>query len=145
MQLAIYSEKYSLMNHLFSFFRGSNSITLHDERKVSIDASNEKDKTLFSIEERTMVYNNLRLREGRVDDVMIPRSEIEALEINTSLGEALKCFAKIGHSRVPVYAETLDDPRGMIHIRDILNYITRFIINSPQTEQKSDSFQLRHT
>ncbi|WP_208434363.1 hemolysin family protein [Bartonella taylorii] len=140
-----HTEKYSLINHLFSFLRGRNYTSLRDDLTVALTANNEKDTTLFSPEERTMLHNILRLREARVDDVMIPRSEIEALEINTSLGEALKCFAKIGHSRVPVYAETLDDPRGMIHIRDILNYITRFIINSPQTEQKSDSFQLRHT
>lgn len=140
-----HTEKYSLINHLFSFLRGRNYTSLRDDLTVALTTNNEKDTTLFSPEERTMLHNILRLREARVDDVMIPRSEIEALEINTSLGEALKCFAKIGHSRVPVYAETLDDPRGMIHIRDILNYITRFIINSPQTEQKSDSLQLHHT
>ncbi|WP_017196226.1 hemolysin family protein [Bartonella birtlesii] len=144
-QQANHTEKYSLINHLFSFLRGRNYTSLRDDLTVALTANNEKDTTLFSPEERTMLHNILRLREARVDDVMIPRSEIEALEINTSLGEALKCFAKIGHSRVPVYAETLDDPRGMIHIRDILNYITRFIINSPQTEQKSDFLQLNHT
>ncbi|WP_208437765.1 hemolysin family protein [Bartonella taylorii] len=144
-QQANHTEKYSLINHLFSFLRGRNYTSLRDDLTVALTANNEKDTTLFSPEERTMLHNILRLREARVDDVMIPRSEIEALEINTSLGEALKCFAKIGHSRVPVYAETLDDPRGMIHLRDILNYITRFIINSPQTEQKSDSLQLNHT
>ncbi|WP_156850920.1 hemolysin family protein [Bartonella refiksaydamii] len=141
---ANHTEKYSLINYLFSFLRGRNYTSLRDDLTVALTANNEKDTTLFSPEERTMLHNILRLREARVDDVMIPRSEIEALEINTPLGEALKCFAKIGHSRVPVYAETLDDPRGMIHIRDILNYITRFIINSPHTEQKSYSPQLNH-
>ncbi|WP_455466320.1 hemolysin family protein [Bartonella sp. B39] len=139
------NQKYSLMNHLFSFLRGRNSTSLRDDLTVALTADNEKDTTLFSPEERTMLHNILHLREARVDDVMIPRSEIKALEINTPLGEALQCFAKIGHSRVPVYAETLDDPRGMIHIRDILNYVTYFIINSVQTEKKSDSLQLNHT
>ncbi|MCZ2158068.1 hemolysin family protein [Bartonella sp. 220] len=138
-------EKNSLLNHLFSFLRGRNYKSLRDDLTVALNTNNEKDTTLFSPEERTMLHNILRLREARVDDVMIPRSEIEALEINASLGEALKCFAKIGHSRLPVYAETLDDPRGMIHIRDILNYMTRFIVNSTQTEQKFDSLQLNHT
>ncbi|GAA5105941.1 hemolysin family protein [Bartonella jaculi] len=139
-----HTEKNSLMSHLFSFLRGRNS-SLRDDLTVALTADNEKDTALFSLEERTMLHNILRLREARVDDVMIPRSEIEALEINTPLEEALKCFAKIGHSRIPVYAETLDDPRGMIHIRDILSYITRFIIQSVQTEQTSDSLQLNHT
>lgn len=144
-QPANHTEKYSLMNHLFSFLRGRNSTSLRNDLTVALTADNEKDTALFSPEERTMLHNILRLREARIDDVMIPRSEIEALDINTSLGEALKCFAKIGHSRIPVYAETLDDPRGMIHIRDILNYITRFITKSAQTEQMSDSLQLTYT
>ncbi|WP_375666047.1 hemolysin family protein [Bartonella sp. TT121SHDZB] len=142
-----HTEKYSLMNHLFSFLRGRNCAptSLRDDLTVALTTNNEKDTAPFSPEERTMLHNILRLREARVDDVMIPRSEIEALEINSSLGEALKCFAKIGHSRIPVYAETLDDPRGMIHIRDILNYMIRFIINPTKTEQKSDLLQLNHT
>ncbi|PIT70786.1 hemolysin family protein [Bartonella tribocorum] len=142
-----HTEKYSLMNHFFSFLRGRScaSTSLRDDLTVALTTENEKDTTLFSPEERRMLHNILRLREARVDDIMIPRSEIEALEINTSLGEALKCFAKIGHSRIPVYAETLDDPRGMIHIRDILNYMTRVIINPTKTEQKSDFLQLNHT
>ncbi|WP_336278811.1 hemolysin family protein [Bartonella sp. CB175] len=137
--------KHSLMNHLFSFLRGRNCNTsLRDDLTVALATNNEKDTALFSPEERIMLHNILRLREARVDDVMIPRSEIEALEISTPLGEALKCFAKIGHSRIPVYAETLDDPRGMIHIRDILNYVTYFITKSAQTNQISDFLQLNH-
>jgi len=72
-----------------------------------------------------MVENIAHLHEARVDDVMIARSEIEALEIETSLGEALLFFERSGHSRLPVYAETLDDPRGMVHIRDLLSFITQ--------------------
>ncbi|MCZ2328064.1 hemolysin family protein [Bartonella sp. F02] len=143
-QRANHTEKNSLLNQLFSFLRGRNYTSLRDDLTNALAANNEEDTTLFSPEERIMLHNILCLREARVDDVMIPRSEIEALEINTPLGEALECFAKIGHSRMPVYAETLDDPRGMIHIRDILNYMTRFIQNSTQNEKKSDSLQLNH-
>jgi len=72
-----------------------------------------------------MVENVVRLHEARVDDVMIARSEIEALEIGTTLADALLFFERSGHSRLPVYAETLDDPRGMVHIRDLLSFITQ--------------------
>ncbi|MBB4076424.1 CBS domain containing-hemolysin-like protein [Bartonella fuyuanensis] len=142
-----HTDKYSLLNYLFSFLRGRNcvSTSLRDDLTVALTTDNEKNTAIFSPEERTMLHNILHLRETRVDDVMIPRSEIKALEINTSIGEALKYFAKIGHSRIPVYAETLDDPRGMIHIRDILNYVTYFIINPTKTGQKSDLLQLNHT
>ncbi|WP_455478775.1 hemolysin family protein [Bartonella sp. B10] len=139
------TEKYSLINHLFSFLRSRNYTSLRDDLTVALATDNKKDADLFSPEERIMLHNILRLREARIDDVMIPRSEIKALEINTSLGEALKYFARIGHSRIPVYAETLDDPWGMIHIRDILNYITRFITKSAKTTQTSDLLKLNHT
>jgi len=75
--------------------------------------------------QREMVANIALLHESRVGDVMIPRSEIEALEINTSLAETLILFEKSDHSRMPVYHETLDDPRGMVHIRDLLSFITK--------------------
>ena len=72
-----------------------------------------------------MLNNILRLREVRVEDVMVPRADIEAVEINTTLGDLMSLFEQSGHSRMPVYSETLDDPRGMVHIRDVLAHITR--------------------
>jgi CBS domain containing-hemolysin-like protein len=77
----------------------------------------------FSPEEREMLRNVLRLRIQRVHDVMVPRADIVAVEIDTSLGELLRLFRTEGHSRLPVYSDTLDDPRGMVHIRDFLDYI----------------------
>ncbi|MBB4005314.1 MAG: hemolysin family protein [Aurantimonas endophytica] len=79
----------------------------------------------FSPAERAMLNNILRLREVRVEDVMVPRADIEAAEIGTTLGELMRQFEASGHSRMPVYGESLDDPRGMIHIRDVVAHITR--------------------
>ena len=79
----------------------------------------------FSPTERAMLNNILRLREVRVEDIMIPRADIHAVEIVTTLGELMKQFEASGHSRMPVYGESLDDPRGMIHIRDVVGHITR--------------------
>ncbi|MEF2073797.1 hemolysin family protein [Consotaella aegiceratis] len=79
----------------------------------------------FTPSERAMLNNILRLRELRVEDVMVPRADIEAVEITTTLGDLMKLFEKNGRSRMPVYGESLDDPRGMIHIRDVLAHITR--------------------
>ena len=79
----------------------------------------------FSPGERAMLHNILRLREVRVEDVMVPRADVEAVEITTRLGDLMILFEQSGHSRMPVYSETLDDPRGMIHIRDVLAHITR--------------------
>ena len=79
----------------------------------------------FSDGERAMLNNILRLRELRVEDVMVPRADIEAIDLSTRLGDLLTLFEETGRSRMPVYHETLDDPRGMVHIRDIVGYITR--------------------
>jgi CBS domain containing-hemolysin-like protein len=74
----------------------------------------------FTPEERSMLGNILRLRESRVDDVMVPRADIDAVEINVTLGDLLAAFRESGHSRMPVYRETLDDPVGMVHIKDLM-------------------------
>ena len=89
------------------------------------DALAEPDsgENAFSPLERAMLKNVLGLHKVRVDDVMIPRADIVAVSIETSLGDLLKLFRTAGHSRLPVYGETLDDPRGMVHIRDFVDHI----------------------
>ncbi|WP_430912968.1 hemolysin family protein [Methylobacterium sp. sgz302541] len=77
----------------------------------------------FSPLERAMLKNVLSLHKVRVDDVMIPRADIVAVSVDTSLGDLLRLFRTAGHSRLPVYGETLDDPRGMVHIRDFVDHI----------------------
>jgi CBS domain containing-hemolysin-like protein len=74
--------------------------------------------------ERAMLRNVLALRQARVADVMVPRADIVAVPADISLGELMKVFRSAAHSRLPVYGETLDEPRGMVHIRDFLDYLT---------------------
>ncbi|CAH1678748.1 Magnesium and cobalt efflux protein CorC [Hyphomicrobiales bacterium] len=77
----------------------------------------------FNAQERSLLKNVLDLREMRVDDAMVPRSDIVAIHAEASLAEVLNLFRTAGHSRIPVYGETLDDPRGMVHIRDFVDYL----------------------
>ncbi len=77
----------------------------------------------FTPEERAMLANILRLRDVRVDDVMVPRADIEAVDIDVSLGDLLASFLKSGHSRMPVFRETLDDPVGLVHIKDLMTHV----------------------
>jgi CBS domain containing-hemolysin-like protein len=72
-----------------------------------------------------MAHKDLILRAAhfdqlRVADVMRARAEIVAIEASASLGEAARVFAESQHSRLPIYGETLDDPQGFIHVRDVL-------------------------
>ncbi|RDJ26618.1 HlyC/CorC family transporter [Bosea caraganae] len=77
----------------------------------------------LSAQERAMLSNVLSLRERRIADVMVPRADIIAVSAETTLGDLLGLFSRAGHSRLPVYGDTLDDPRGMIHIRDFVDFI----------------------
>jgi len=79
----------------------------------------------FSPQERVMLANILALRGRRVDDVMVPRADIIAVQQDISLGELIKVFEGAGHSRLVVYNDTLDDPVGMAHIRDVIGYMVR--------------------
>ena len=87
------------------------------------DALAEVDEEAFSPQERAMLRNVLGFHRIRVDDVMVPRADVVAVPADITLGDLLATFRTAGHSRLPVYAETLDDPKGMIHIRDFLDYL----------------------
>ena len=77
----------------------------------------------FSAEERQMMLRMLRFGALRVADIMVPRADIIALEETEPLSELLRTFEEGGISRIPVFHETLDDPRGMVHIKDILAWL----------------------
>jgi CBS domain containing-hemolysin-like protein len=81
--------------------------------------------TEFTLTERTLLKNILGLREQRIEDVMVPRADIVAVPHEVSLGELLKVFESAGHSRLVVYQETLDDPVGMVHIRDLMAFMIK--------------------
>jgi CBS domain containing-hemolysin-like protein len=114
----------SLFDRVLGLFRQRNGTSLREEIAGAL-AETASDAESFSPGERAMLNNILRLREVRVEDVMVPRADIEAVEITTTLGDLLGLFEQSGHSRMPVYSETLDDPRGMVHIRDVLAHITK--------------------
>ena len=71
-----------------------------------------------------MLRRLLRFGASRVEDIMVPRADIIALEETTACGVAAN-FGEAGVSRIPLFSETLDDPRGMIHIKDLFRWLTR--------------------
>jgi CBS domain containing-hemolysin-like protein len=76
-------------------------------------------------EARSMMVNLLEFAGMRVDDVMVPRVDIVAIEESATLHELMLRFAEASHSRVPVYRETLDDLIGMVHIKDLLAWMVK--------------------
>jgi CBS domain containing-hemolysin-like protein len=77
----------------------------------------------FSAEEREMLLRILRFGALRVEDVMVPRADIIAVDENEPIRELLRTFDAAGVSRVPLFRESLDDPRGMVHVKDLLRWL----------------------
>jgi magnesium and cobalt transporter len=73
-------------------------------------------------QERTLLSNILKLHELSAADIMVPRVDIIAIEIDTPFAAAVKEMVEHGHSRVPIYRESLDDVVGIVHIKDVLPY-----------------------
>jgi len=90
----------------------------------------------FSPEESRMLKNILALRERRVGDVMVPRADIVSVQQDIALGELVRTFEGAGHSRLVVYNDTLDDPVGMVHIRDLIAYMTARAAVDPEKNAK---------
>ena len=76
----------------------------------------------ISKHERLMLLNILKIDGIRSSDIMIPRADIGAVELNDSFEKVLEVFIKEAHSRVPIYEKNLDNIVGMIHIKDLVNY-----------------------
>lgn len=72
---------------------------------------------------RSMMQNLLGFADLRVDDVMVPRANIEAAEETSNMRDLLAQFVEANHSRLPIYRESLDDIVGMIHVKDYLRWM----------------------
>ena len=117
---------------LFGWKAGS----VRDDLQVVLDASTP-DEVGFSAVERTMLRNILSLHERRIADVMIHRADIVAVKHDIPLGELMSLFESAAHSRLVVYNETLDDPEGIVHIRDLLAFMTATAAKpKPRTKSK---------
>jgi len=97
----------------------------------------------FSAEEREMLLRILRFGTLRVVDVMVPRADIIAVDENETVWELLKTFDNAGVSRVPLFRETLDDPRGMIHIKDVTRWVIGEALGRPASEGHVQSATVR--
>ncbi len=70
--------------------------------------------------ERLILENTLRLRSQSVEDVMIPRIDIAAVDVDSTLKEVVQRIGETHHSRLPVYEGDLDHVLGLVHVKDVL-------------------------
>lgn len=73
---------------------------------------------------RSMLGNLLGFSNLRVDDLMVPRADITALDETSTMRDLLDKFTEANHSRLPIFRETLDDVTGMIHVKDFLGWLS---------------------
>ncbi len=92
------------------------------ESDQNIEADVNKDMSPI---EREMLRNLLHFSDHRVDDIAVPRADIIAVDERAPFADIVTLFSEHGHSRIPVYRETLDDIIGMIHIKDIFAILAK--------------------
>ncbi|MEA3441230.1 MAG: transporter associated domain-containing protein [Chloroflexota bacterium] len=89
-----------------------------DEFMTMVDAGQEEG--FVEETERRMIHSIFRLGDTLTREIMVPRIDINALDVSTSLHEAVDDFVVSGHSRVPVYEETVDNTLGILYAKDLL-------------------------
>ena len=115
------SEHPPILKRLYHALTGqdSSSAAIRESLEEVIEES-ERESTAISAQERVMLANLLRFGEVRLSDVMVPRAEIIGVDESLSLAELVEVFREAQHSRLPVYRGTLDDPTGLVHLKDVL-------------------------
>jgi magnesium and cobalt transporter len=110
----------NLMGRLRSLF--GKPVT-NEELADAIENGEENATEGLAKARREMIERVVAFDEKTVVDVMAPRADIYAVDVETSLEELIRLFAEAGHSRMPIYRGDLDDPVGMVHIKDAVQRI----------------------
>jgi len=94
----------------------------HEERQEEFLTGLEQHKTegVLDEEEQEMIENVLELRSSTADEIMTPRTDIVAAEVNSDLQQVLQIITSGGHTRIPVYEENIDNIVGLIYAKDLL-------------------------
>ena len=114
----------SISDNILNFLVKKESSSL---RTILEDHADNKRE--FSISEKNMLTNIIGFGESRVEDSMVPRADIIAVDVNISAQEVIKLFSECNHSRIALYRSTLDDPVGMLHIKDFVRALSEVDID----------------
>ena len=109
------------LNWLGRLLRGGGDTDLRESIEEVID-EHEALTPVLNPEQREMLMNIISFGELEVNDVMVPRTDIVALEAGSSPSDVVSTFRQAHHSRLPGYRETLDDIAGFVHIKDVVDH-----------------------
>ena len=112
------SKSPSAWQRFFRRFRNGGNGSVRETLEEIIEERAD-DAAPIGDDERLLLTNILNLRGRTVGDVMVPRADIVAVEVETPLKDIVAIIAEQGHTRLPVYRGTLDDAIGMAHIKDL--------------------------
>jgi putative hemolysin len=101
--------------------RGDMPLVTEEEIKTLVDAGEEEG--VLQEEEKEMIYSIFELDDTLAREVMVPRIDVVALDVDTPMLEALDTIMEAGHSRIPVYEETVDNVQGVLYAKDLLPYL----------------------
>ena len=110
---------HKILNKIFS---SNNGVRESVRENIVNVLDNKQDIENISKQEGLMLRNILKINEIMARDIMIPRANISAIELNDSLDSVLEIFLNEAHSRAPIYEKNLDNIVGMVHIKDLLKY-----------------------
>lgn len=116
-----------ILNWIKTSFKNKPDSTLREtiEEYIEENPVNAENEDSGSLLEKSLISNVLKLRDMPVEDVMIPRANIIAIEQESAEKDLLSQMIDIQYSRLPVYKEELDNVIGTIHIKDVLSTIAR--------------------
>jgi magnesium and cobalt transporter len=109
-----------LRNFLRLIRRSRNGESLRETIDEMIEEPSADGPHPLSVQERVLIGNILKVHDRTAADAMVPRVDIVALDVETSFPEVVKFMVEQGHSRVPIYRETLDNVIGFVHAKDLL-------------------------
>jgi CBS domain containing-hemolysin-like protein len=106
-----------------SLWRRLTRWTTHPGEESESDGPGDEVGGAPHAEEKTLIDNVLRLRTLEASDIMVPRVDIVAVDVDTPFDQVVKLLIDEGHSRLPVYRNDLDHVLGMVHVKDVLGFV----------------------
>ncbi|MEC7381244.1 MAG: CBS domain-containing protein [Pseudomonadota bacterium] len=116
----------------FSFLKSLNSSRSKEFNKM-LENPDDSSRN-FTAEEKDMLKNVIGFGSSRVEDCMVPRADIIGVEKDSEISEVLKIFSETNHSRIPIYRDNLDDPIGMLHMKDLISIFSKDNFNELKIE-----------
>lgn len=125
-----------ISNFVVRFFGGKTSaegpFLTQDDIKTLIEVSQKEG--VLEEEEREMIHSIIEFGDTIAKEVMVPRTDMVRLNVNTKLRESLETAVAAGHSRIPVYEERIDNIIGILYVKDLLAYWHRALKEADDTQ-----------